>query len=109
MSWAYLDKPEMTEQLAEAYTRIGNENKALVIPAGLAFAKSVKERPDILLYTADKRHPTAEGSYLAALTTYAAVFKKNPVGIAYTAGFNDEVAKYLQNVAWKTVNDYFAP
>lgn len=80
MSWAYLDKPEMTQQLAEAYTRIGNENDALVIPAGLAFAKSVAERPDIALYTADNRHPTMEGTYLAALTTYAAIFKQNPVG-----------------------------
>ncbi|CAN7167077.1 DUF4886 domain-containing protein [Bosea sp. LjRoot237] len=109
MSWGYLDKPEMTEQLSEAYTRIGNENKALVIPAGLAFARAVKERPDIRLYTADKRHPTMAGTYLAALTTYAAIFKKNPVGLSYTADFDGEVAKYLQTVAWETVNDYLAP
>ncbi len=38
MSWAYADKPEMTAQLAEAYTVAGNANNALVIPAGLAFA-----------------------------------------------------------------------
>src|SRR5437660_12535118 len=41
MSWAYADKPEMTAQLAEAYTTAGNANNALVIPAGLAFARSV--------------------------------------------------------------------
>ncbi|WP_248305114.1 hypothetical protein [Devosia sp. 1566] len=109
MSWAYLDKPEMTEQLAEAYTRIGNENNALVIPAGLAFARSVAERPDITLYTADNRHPTMEGTYLAALTTYAAIFKKNPVGVTYTAGFEPDVAEFLQTVAWETVNEYLAP
>ncbi len=34
MSWAYADKPEMTAQLAEAYTLAGNENDAFVIPAG---------------------------------------------------------------------------
>jgi len=38
MSWAYKDKPEMTAQLAEQYTLAGNDNDALVIPAGLAFA-----------------------------------------------------------------------
>ncbi|WP_048757194.1 hypothetical protein, partial [Afipia felis] len=32
MSWAYADKPEMTEQLAEAYTTAGNDNNMLVIP-----------------------------------------------------------------------------
>ena len=109
MSWAYLDKPEMTEQLAEAYTRIGNENKALVIPAGLAFARSVKERPDIRLYTADKRHPTMTGTYLAALTTYAAIFKKSPIGITYTSDLDEETARFLQTVAWEAVNDYLAP
>jgi hypothetical protein len=40
MSWAYADKPEMTAQLAEAYTVAGNANNALVIPAGLAFARA---------------------------------------------------------------------
>ena len=41
MSWAYADKPEMTAQLAEAYTVAGNDNNALVIPAGLAFARAI--------------------------------------------------------------------
>jgi hypothetical protein len=45
MSWAYADKPEMTAQLAEAYTVAGNENNALVIPAGLAFARAIREQP----------------------------------------------------------------
>ena len=38
MSWAYADVPEMTAQLAKQYTQAANENNALVIPAGLAFA-----------------------------------------------------------------------
>src|SRR5438132_10729216 len=41
MSWAYADRPEMTAQLAEAYTIAGNANDALVIPAGLAFARAL--------------------------------------------------------------------
>jgi len=46
MSWAYKDKPEMTAQLAEQYTLAGNANNALVIPAGLAFAKAMAKRPE---------------------------------------------------------------
>ncbi|WP_204325485.1 hypothetical protein, partial [Stenotrophomonas maltophilia] len=52
MSWAYADKPDMTAPLAEAYTRAGNANRALVIPAGLAFARAIAQRPDINLYIA---------------------------------------------------------
>ena len=33
MTWAYKDKPEMTQHLADAYTTAGNDNDALVIPA----------------------------------------------------------------------------
>ena len=49
MSWAYKDVPAMTAQLAEAYTQAGKDNNAQVIPAGLAFARSVALRPDVEL------------------------------------------------------------
>jgi hypothetical protein len=107
MSWAYADKPEMTAELAEAYTKAGNDNHALVIPAGLAFAKSVKERPELNLYVADKRHPSLAGTYLAANTVYAALFRKSPVGVKYTAGLDENTATFLQTVAWQTVQDYY--
>ncbi len=108
MSWAYQNKPEMTEGLAEAYTVAGNDNNVLVIPAGLAFARVIKEHPEITLYIADKRHPTLAGTYLGAATSYAALFKHSPVGLAYTAGLDPAVAKTLQEAAWATVQAYYA-
>jgi hypothetical protein len=74
MSWAYADQPEMTQELAAAYTQAGNDNDVLVIPAGLAFARSIALRPDINLYAPDKRHPSIAGTYLAAATVYACLF-----------------------------------
>jgi hypothetical protein len=108
MSWAYADKPEMTAQLAEEYTAAGNANDAFVIPAGLAFAKSISKRPELNLYVADKRHPSMLGTYLAAATVYAALYKKSPVGNAYTAGIDADTAKFLQTVAWDTVQEYYS-
>src|SRR5215203_2302331 len=107
MSWAYADKPEMTSELAEAYTKAANDNDAFVIPAGLAFARALKERPDLVLYASDKRHPSLAGTYLASSTVYASLFKKSPIGLAYTAGLDAPTAKLLQTVAWETVQDYF--
>ena len=107
MSWAYQDKPEMTIPLADAYTQAGNDNGALVIPVGLAFAKSIKSNPDLNLYVADKRHPSAAGTYLAAATTYATIFNQSPLGLKYNAGLSPEVAMYLQKVANDTVKEYF--
>lgn len=108
MSWAYQDKPEMTEQLAEAYTKAGNEHKALVIPAGLAFARSIAQKPDLNLYVADKRHPSLAGTYLAASVTYMTLYGKSPVGLKYTAGLDADTAAHLQRVAEQTVQQYFA-
>jgi hypothetical protein len=109
MSWAYQNKPEMTAALADAYTTAGNDNNALVIPAGLAFARVVNEHPEIALYIVDKRHPTLAGTYLAAATSYAAMFKQSPVGLSYTAVLDTPTAKVLQEAAWATVQAYYAP
>ncbi len=107
MSWAYADAPEMTEQLADAYVKVGNANNAMVIPAGLAFAKSIAIRPDLNLYVPDKRHPSLMGTYLAANVVYASLFKKSPIGNGYTADLDPAVARHLQTVAWDTVKDFF--
>jgi len=108
MSWAYQDKPEMTAQLAAEYVQAGQANNALVVPAGLAFAASIARRPDLNLYVADKRHPSLMGTYLAACTVLASVYKVNPVGLKYDAGLPADVAAHLQAVAWETAQAFHA-
>ncbi len=107
MSWAYADKPEMTAQLAEAYTVAGNANNALVIPAGLAFARAIQKQPELNLYAPDKRHPSLAGTYLAACTVFAALTGRSPVGNAYLAGIDEPTARFLQTTAWETVQAYY--
>jgi hypothetical protein len=107
MTWAYGDAPEMTAALAEAYTKAGNENNALVIPAGLAFARSIAQRPDVNLYFFDKQHPSRLGTYLAACTAYASLFHKSPVGVKWYAGIDEPTATFLQTIAWETTQGYF--
>lgn len=107
MSWAYADKPEMTRQLADAYTQAANANGVLVIPAGLAFARSLAQRPALQLYAPDKRHPSLAGTYLAAATVFATLFERTPVGATYTAGLDPDTARHLQAAAWEAMNEYF--
>ncbi len=107
MSWAYADKPEMTAELAEAYTTVGNANDVLVIPAGLAFARARARQPDLNLYAPDKRHPSPAGSYLAANVIFAALTGRSPVGNSYRASLDEPTARLLQTVAWETVQDYY--
>jgi hypothetical protein len=109
MSWAYADAPAMTAQLADAYTAAGNDSDAFVIPVGLAFAKAIERQPALDLYVADKRHPSLAGTYLAAATTYGALFRKSPVGLKYTAGLSQDTAEFLQATAWRTLQEYLPP
>jgi len=107
MSWAYKGKPEMTAQLADAYTREANANGALVIPAGIAYAKAIERRPDLEFYQPDKRHPARIGTYLAACTAFAALSGTSPVGNSYTAGLDPEMAAFLQTAAWDAVREFY--
>ena len=65
-------------------------------------------RPDVELYVADKRHPSLAGTYLAACTSYAALYGKSPVGLSYTAGLDPQLARLLQTAAWEAVQAYKA-
>ena len=64
--------------------------------------------PDLSLLVADKRHPSLAGSYLAAATTYAALFGKDPVPATYTAGLPPDLARTLREAARDAVNAYKA-
>ena len=107
MTWAYADKPEMTARLADVYTAAGNDNDALVIPAGLAFARARTQRPELALNVPDRSHPSLAGTYLAACVVMASVYRRSPVGNTYHADLDDKTAAFLQDVAWTTVQDYY--
>lgn len=106
MTWAYTGQPDMTSQLASVYTLAGSETGARVAPVGHAFATVTRERPDIELRIADRRHPALAGTYLAACVFFSVLRGESPEGNPYRAGLDADVAHYLQRVAWQTVRDY---
>jgi hypothetical protein len=108
MTWAYIGEPEMTALLDDAYTSIGKKLDAQVVPVGLAFERAIKQRPDLKLRIADRKHPTLAGTYLAVCTFYAALHQQNPEGLSYTAGLDPDDAAFLQRVAWDTAEEYSA-
>ena len=102
------NKPEMTELLNQAYTRMGRQLDAFVAPVGLAWSESLKSNPQIALYNEDQSHPNIYGTYLAACVFYATLTGQSPVGLS-NAGLeqiNAQQKLALQNCAWKTVQSY---
>jgi hypothetical protein len=108
-TWGHPDKPQMTEQVMEAYTKVANETNAMVSPVGIAFAEAIRDRPEVVLIMPNdiQRHPTVAGSYLAACTLYASMAKKSPEGLKYDAGLGAETASFLQQTAWRTVKGFY--
>ena len=62
MTWAYIDEPEMTALLDDAYTSIGKKLDAQVVPVGLAFERAIQQRPELKLRISDRKHPTLAGT-----------------------------------------------
>jgi hypothetical protein len=106
-NWGNPKKPETTGQLQEEYVKLANETDTMVSPIGLAFSKSMDEKPELKLIREDNVHPTVEGSYLTAATLYASLSKKSPEGLKYDADLGPEVAGFLQKIAWKTCREFY--
>lgn len=108
MAWPYERLNWVTlEQIAQAHHAIGKELGVPVAPVGLAFARSLKERPELAILGRDKEHESIHGTYLAANVIYATVFGQSPKGLLYRpAGVSAEEADFLQGVAWATLRDW---
>jgi len=93
----------MAIKLAAAYEAIAEETGYHLSPVGSAFLDVYKNHPSINLYSSDNSHPSAAGSYLAALCHYAALYGTSPIGVEYKHTFTDKVAEILQTAAHKAV------
>ena len=106
MSWPYKNKPEMQEVLEREFLRASKLNNLRLIPAGQAFLYINQNFPNINLYTEDLRHPSKEGTYLAALMVFTSLSNKSPIGNTFTMGLDPKVSRTLQEVAWLTHNEF---
>jgi len=102
MTWERPDSKNVgvtTDGLASAYTALGRELRVSVAPAGLAFAQSLRERPELILNMPDG-HPTVEGTYLAACVLYRTIYQLSPVDNDYAdKKISTETRDYLQRIA----------
>ena len=112
VTWAKADKMDKdTRRLADSIIEEANRNNAIALPVGLAFAESLKERPDLVLHQADKSHPTAAGSYLYGALIYSLLFKASPEGLDFLGEcekpLRPEDAAYLQKLAWRVATEFY--
>jgi hypothetical protein len=102
MTWARQHSPESQQAITEAYSSIGEELGAIVVPVGSIWHKFLLKQDQPLLYDRDQSHPSVAGSYLAACVFLATLLKINPVGVeAGGASLGKSDQGKLQRAAWK--------
>jgi len=96
----------MQERLRTRYLDMSFTDNASCSPVGMAWKKSIAQNPSLELYSPDESHPSIYGSYLAACTFYATIFKKSAVGSTYWPNAIDSATAYsLQQIGSSTVLD----
>jgi hypothetical protein len=113
MTWTYKDMPERQGPIADAYCEIGKELAACVVPVGLAREAALKRNPDAAIYSRDNKHPSPQGTYLAACLFYATLSGHSPIGLPpdakdgrkFLAKLSAAAAEFYQRIAAEmTVN-----
>ena len=95
----------MQQRLRSGYMTIADTLDAAVAPCGWAWRNVIQNFPNIELYSSDNYHPAENGTYLAACTFYACIFKETPVGINYYGNVLLYNANVFQNIASQIVLD----
>ena len=99
----------MQQRLRESYLEMAFNDSASCAPVGMAWKESIAIDSTLNLYSPDNSHPSIYGSYLAACTFYASIFKKSPVGSSFwPAAIDSSTAYSLQQIGSSTVLDSLA-
>jgi hypothetical protein len=110
VTWARQDQPESQDTITSAYQELADATGAVPVPVGPAWQQLHRARPQLVLYHADRSHPTLAGSYLSACVFCASIFGKKPKGIDNkkmdeTMRLTKEDADLIHQVAWRTATE----
>jgi hypothetical protein len=88
--------------VSASYAAAARDVGAILLPAGDAWREAWTRDPNLALYSDDGLHPSAEGSYLAALVIYQRLTGRTPVGLPSKVGrvsIDPAHARLLQEAA----------
>lgn len=103
MTWARQHSPESQQAITDAYTSIGNELDAIVVPVGKAWQRFLSGHDQPILFDKDGSHPSLAGSFLAACVFYATLFGDNPEDCDIEIpGLDANMRALIEKAAWQS-------
>ena len=84
---------------------MAHDNDASVSPVGAVWKQVRDSLPALELYSPDESHPSVAGTYVAACTFYAAIWRKSPIGSSYLSTLSAADARAIQVLAERVVLD----
>lgn len=96
---------ELDSIIHSNYMKLADSLDAVVSPVGEVWKYIRQQYPNIELYAPDESHPSVSGTYAAACTFYAALFRKNPTLITFNSILSGTDAANIKNAAKLVVYD----
>ena len=87
------------------YMTMKVDNDASVSPVGRVWYHLRYNYPSIELYQSDESHPSLIGSFAAACSFYAVMFRKDPTTVSYCSTIDSATAAIVKQVAKTVVYD----
>lgn len=95
----------MDTALKTNYLSAASNIQTEISPVSVVWRYLRQNHPAIELYQSDESHPSAAGSYAAACSFYASIFRKDPTLITFNYDLNPTVAAIIRNAAKVNVFD----
>lgn len=117
MVWPELSRSAYFDAVRDSYSLAAADVRGMFIPAGEAWRAAWRRAPDAPLYSFDDFHPSATGSYTAALSIYGMLYGRAPQNLparlTLSNGHVVEVpaalARILQDAATEANQTYGRP
>jgi hypothetical protein len=79
-AWAPANRPDQFPGTIGSYRQAAKDVGGVLLPIAEAWELAIAQRTPVVLYD-DSVHPSAAGSYYAALVIYARLTQRSPIGL----------------------------
>jgi hypothetical protein len=105
-TWINRTYYEMDNDIEANYKIIADSLKSSITPVGAVWRYIRQHHPSIELFQEDESHPSLAGSYAAACSFYATIFRSDPTQITFNSGLSATDALNIRQAAKQIVYDH---